>query len=82
MRPAMARVVSMLAGDLEVETKISKPSYNADWHLSDLSSAISGKDFPGSNPETNSVNHTVESEEGCMNFHLQNFSSKKQLIMK
>ncbi|KAL5577721.1 hypothetical protein UlMin_019420, partial [Ulmus minor] len=39
MRPPMSRVVSMLTGDMEVETATSKPSYLTDCDLRDITSS-------------------------------------------
>ncbi|XP_039061566.1 probable LRR receptor-like serine/threonine-protein kinase At1g56140 [Hibiscus syriacus] len=36
MRPPMSRVVSMLAGDIEVSGVITRPSYLTDWSFKDL----------------------------------------------
>lgn len=44
MRPTMSRVVGMLAGDMEVNHVISKPSYLTDWDFKDLTSAFSNQD--------------------------------------
>lgn len=39
MRPSMSRVVGMLAGDIEIEAAVSKPSYLTDLELKDSSFA-------------------------------------------
>ncbi|KAL5577706.1 hypothetical protein UlMin_019405 [Ulmus minor] len=36
MRPPMSRVVAMLAGDIEIGSVISKPSYLTDWDFKDI----------------------------------------------
>jgi len=49
-RPTMSRVLTMLAGDIEVGTAISKPTYLADWSYDGSSLTIndaSGASFAG-----------------------------------
>lgn len=41
-RPPMSRVVGMLAGDIEVSTVSTKPSYLTDWDFSDITSTTGG----------------------------------------
>ncbi|KAH7511224.1 hypothetical protein FEM48_ZijujUnG0032600 [Ziziphus jujuba var. spinosa] len=42
MRPAMSRVVGMLTGDIELDTRdISKPSYLTDWNFKDVTRSLS-----------------------------------------
>ncbi|ERN14888.1 hypothetical protein AMTR_s00032p00162420 [Amborella trichopoda] len=41
LRPSMSRVVAMLAGDIEVATVSSRPSYLTDWHFNDINSLVS-----------------------------------------
>ena len=36
MRPPMSRVVAMLAGDIEVSSVTTKPSYLTDWDFKDI----------------------------------------------
>ncbi|KAA8537119.1 hypothetical protein F0562_029655 [Nyssa sinensis] len=40
MRPPMSRVVAMLAGDIEVNTVTSKPSYLTDWDFKDITGSF------------------------------------------
>ncbi|TYH62690.1 hypothetical protein ES332_D07G137600v1 [Gossypium tomentosum] len=40
MRPPMSRVVGMLAGDIEVSTVTTKPSYITDWDFKDITSTF------------------------------------------
>ncbi|XP_044495500.1 probable LRR receptor-like serine/threonine-protein kinase At1g56130 isoform X2 [Mangifera indica] len=40
LRPPMSRVVAMLAGDIEVGTVTSKPSYLTDWDFKDITSVF------------------------------------------
>ncbi|GAV83940.1 LRR_1 domain-containing protein/Pkinase_Tyr domain-containing protein/Malectin domain-containing protein/LRR_4 domain-containing protein [Cephalotus follicularis] len=40
MRPPMSRVVSMLAGDIEMAAVTSKPSYLTDWDFKDITSSF------------------------------------------
>ncbi|KAF3450169.1 hypothetical protein FNV43_RR06249 [Rhamnella rubrinervis] len=41
MRPAMSRVVAMLTGDIEMDTRdISKPSYITDWNYKDVTGSF------------------------------------------
>ncbi|GLT51798.1 hypothetical protein SLA2020_251820 [Shorea laevis] len=42
MRPAMSRVVAMLAGDIKVSPVASKPSYLIDWDFSDKTASLEG----------------------------------------
>ena len=46
MRPPMSRVVGMLAGDIEVGTVISKPSYLTDWEFKDITASFLNEDTP------------------------------------
>ncbi|KAK9227025.1 hypothetical protein WN943_012074 [Citrus x changshan-huyou] len=46
MRPPMSRVVAMLAGDVEVGTVISKPSYLTDWDFKDITASFLNEDTP------------------------------------
>ncbi|KAK8618652.1 hypothetical protein V6N13_132637 [Hibiscus sabdariffa] len=52
MRPPMSRVVSMLAGDIEVSGVITRPSYLTDWNFKDLTGVIVSEDArrPGAAP--------------------------------
>ncbi|KAJ9691451.1 hypothetical protein PVL29_013583 [Vitis rotundifolia] len=40
LRPAMSRVVGMLAGDVEISAVTSKPSYLTDWDFNDITSSF------------------------------------------
>ncbi|XP_031249199.1 probable LRR receptor-like serine/threonine-protein kinase At1g56140 [Pistacia vera] len=40
LRPTMSRVVNMLAGDIEVATVTSKPSYLTDWNYKDITNSL------------------------------------------
>ncbi|GLT51800.1 hypothetical protein SLA2020_251830 [Shorea laevis] len=40
MRPPMSRVVGMLAGDIEMSSVASKPSYLTDWDFKDITASI------------------------------------------
>ncbi|XVE88512.1 hypothetical protein DITRI_Ditri19aG0075100 [Diplodiscus trichospermus] len=40
MRPPMSRVVAMLAGDIQVSSVITRPSYLTDWHFKDLTGSF------------------------------------------
>ncbi|XP_034697427.1 probable LRR receptor-like serine/threonine-protein kinase At1g56140 isoform X2 [Vitis riparia] len=44
LRPTMSRVVAMLAGDIEVSTITSKPSYLTDWDFNDTTSGFLSED--------------------------------------
>ncbi|XP_031270141.1 probable LRR receptor-like serine/threonine-protein kinase At1g56140 isoform X2 [Pistacia vera] len=44
LRPTMSRVVNMLAGDIEVETVTSKPSYLTDWNYKDITNSLLNED--------------------------------------
>ncbi|XP_044495501.1 probable LRR receptor-like serine/threonine-protein kinase At1g56140 [Mangifera indica] len=44
LRPPMSRVVSMLSGDVDVETVTSKPSYLTDWDYKDITNSLLSKD--------------------------------------
>ncbi|KAK9227023.1 hypothetical protein WN943_012072 [Citrus x changshan-huyou] len=46
MRPPMSRVVAMLAGDIEVGSVISKPSYLTDWDFKDITASFLKEDTP------------------------------------
>ncbi|KAK8989617.1 hypothetical protein V6N11_064035 [Hibiscus sabdariffa] len=58
MRPPMSRVVSMLAGDIEVSGVITRPSYLTDWSFKDLTGGIVSEDAqgPGETPLLSPVN--------------------------
>ncbi|KAJ0017678.1 hypothetical protein Pint_11520 [Pistacia integerrima] len=45
LRPPMSRVLSMLAGDIEVRTITSKPSYLTDWDFKDMKNCFLNKDI-------------------------------------
>ncbi|KAH7545622.1 hypothetical protein FEM48_Zijuj01G0113000 [Ziziphus jujuba var. spinosa] len=54
MRPAMSRVVGMLTGDIELDTRdISKPSYLTDWNFNDVTRSLLEEE--DSNPLTTSM---------------------------
>ncbi|XP_059625046.1 probable LRR receptor-like serine/threonine-protein kinase At1g56140 isoform X2 [Cornus florida] len=40
MRPPLSRVVAMLAGDIEISSVTSKPSYLTDWDFKDITSSF------------------------------------------
>ena len=44
LRPTMSRVVAMLAGDIEVSTITSEPSYLTDWDFNDTTSGFLSED--------------------------------------
>lgn len=46
LRPPMSRVVGMLAGDIEVGTVVSKPSYLTDWDFKDITASFLNEDTP------------------------------------
>ncbi|KAH9795834.1 putative LRR receptor-like serine/threonine-protein kinase [Citrus sinensis] len=57
MRPPMSRVVAMLAGDIEVGTVVSKPSYLTGWDFKDITASFLNEDTPtpsSSNKRSNS----------------------------
>lgn len=55
MRPPMSRVVAMLAGDIEVGTVTSKPSYITEWNYKDITSNfLSEEDTPLATPSGSS----------------------------
>ncbi|KAG0494598.1 hypothetical protein HPP92_005592 [Vanilla planifolia] len=45
LRPSMSRVVSMLAGDIDVSEVTMKPSYLTEWEFKDISSNFVSEDF-------------------------------------
>ncbi|WRX26042.1 Protein kinase domain - like 10 [Theobroma cacao] len=48
MRPPMSRVVAMLAGDIEVNGVIKRPSYLTDWDFKDLTGSFMTEDTQNS----------------------------------
>ncbi|OMO65925.1 hypothetical protein COLO4_30914 [Corchorus olitorius] len=64
MRPPMSRVVAMLAGDIEVSSVNSKPSYLTDWDFKDITGTFMSEDTQTSTSSDysgikNSKNKTV-----------------------
>ncbi|MQL75535.1 hypothetical protein Taro_007922 [Colocasia esculenta] len=52
-RPSMSRVVAMLAGDIEVATVTSKPTYLTDWQFNDVTNTFTGTDYSSTSlPQT------------------------------
>ncbi|KAK8524703.1 hypothetical protein V6N13_015714 [Hibiscus sabdariffa] len=47
MRPPMSRVVVMLAGDIEVSSVITRPSYLTDWNFRDSTGRVVTGDTQG-----------------------------------
>ncbi|OMO70486.1 hypothetical protein CCACVL1_18878 [Corchorus capsularis] len=67
MRPPMSRVVAMLAGDIEVSSVNSKPSYLTDWDFKDITGTFTSEDTQTSTSSDysgikNSKNKTVTAE--------------------
>ncbi|KAK8594781.1 hypothetical protein V6N13_015697 [Hibiscus sabdariffa] len=56
MRPPMSRVVAMLAGDIDVSSDITRPSYLIDWNFGDSTGTTHD---PGEAPALSSVNANV-----------------------
>ncbi|XP_017978562.1 PREDICTED: probable LRR receptor-like serine/threonine-protein kinase At1g56130 [Theobroma cacao] len=54
MRPPMSRVVAMLAGDIEVSSVTSKPSYLTDWHFKDITGTFMSEETQTSIASDNS----------------------------
>ncbi|KAK8589039.1 hypothetical protein V6N12_023448 [Hibiscus sabdariffa] len=54
MRPPMSRVVAMLAGDIEVSSVTSKPSYITDWYYKDITGSFMNKESQTSNASDHS----------------------------
>ncbi|XP_050368374.1 probable LRR receptor-like serine/threonine-protein kinase At1g56130 [Argentina anserina] len=52
VRPSMSRVVGMLAGDIEVGTVTSKPSYLTDWDFEDVTGSFL---IDGETPSTDDI---------------------------
>ncbi|KAL6333916.1 hypothetical protein AAG906_039328 [Vitis piasezkii] len=57
LRPTMSRVVAMLAGDIEVSTITSKPSYLTDWDFNDTTSGFLTEDTQTSFTSNESPNN-------------------------
>ncbi|KAK8618650.1 hypothetical protein V6N13_132636 [Hibiscus sabdariffa] len=57
MRPPMSRVVAMLAGDVEVNGVISRPSYLTDWDFKDLTGRFVTECTQTSTASENNDNH-------------------------
>ncbi|XP_020416821.1 probable LRR receptor-like serine/threonine-protein kinase At1g56130 isoform X2 [Prunus persica] len=61
MRPSMSRVVTILSGDIEASTVMSKPSYLADWDFKDVTTSSFLVDDDTSSTESNVLlNHQTE----------------------
>ncbi|KAK8594791.1 hypothetical protein V6N13_015707 [Hibiscus sabdariffa] len=58
MRPPMSHVVAMLAGDIEVSSALTRPSYLTDWNFRDSTGRVVTGDTHGSGaaPNLSSVN--------------------------
>ncbi|GLT51806.1 hypothetical protein SLA2020_251880 [Shorea laevis] len=73
MRPPMSRVVTMLAGDIEVSPVASKPSYLTDWDFKDITASIEAENAPstgsehGDNKNKNNLNPGIELEASPLN---------------
>ncbi|GLU14109.1 hypothetical protein SLE2022_306980 [Rubroshorea leprosula] len=57
MRPPMSRVVTMLAGDIEVSPVASKPSYLTDWDFKDITASIEAENTPSTGSEHSDNNN-------------------------
>ncbi|GAY33769.1 hypothetical protein CUMW_007960, partial [Citrus unshiu] len=62
MRPPMSRVVAMLAGDVEVGTVISRPSYLTDWDFKDITASFLNEDTPTPSSSNKRSNRKEKSE--------------------
>ncbi|KAH6825866.1 Leucine-rich repeat transmembrane protein kinase [Perilla frutescens var. hirtella] len=58
LRPAMSRVVAMLAGDIEVPSVTSRPGYLTDWKFNDTTTFVSNIHSSTSTSNTD-INHTA-----------------------
>ncbi|GLT51143.1 hypothetical protein SLA2020_245730 [Shorea laevis] len=73
MRPPMSRVVTMLAGDIEVSPVASKPSYLTDWDFKDITASIEAENTPSTrsehsdNKNKNNLNLGIELEASPLN---------------
>ncbi|KAK8664507.1 hypothetical protein V6N13_084294 [Hibiscus sabdariffa] len=56
MRPPMSRVVAMVAGDIEVSSAITRPSYLTDWNFRDSAGRVVTGDTHGPGAVFSSVN--------------------------
>ncbi|GMI65533.1 hypothetical protein like AT1G56130 [Hibiscus trionum] len=54
MRPPMSRVVAMLAGDIEVSSVTTKPSYITDWYYKDITGSFMNEESQTSNASDHS----------------------------
>ncbi|XP_039041185.1 probable LRR receptor-like serine/threonine-protein kinase At1g56140 isoform X2 [Hibiscus syriacus] len=63
MRPPMSRVVSMLAGDIEVSTVTTKPSYLTDWDYKDVTGTLSTVASDRNGSEIESKGNTFSGED-------------------
>ncbi|KAF8408694.1 hypothetical protein HHK36_004758 [Tetracentron sinense] len=57
LRPPMSRIVTMLAGDIEVSTVTTRPGYLTDWQFNDITSSSVNDGIPTSlaSKDTNSL---------------------------
>ncbi|KAJ6426357.1 hypothetical protein OIU84_022047 [Salix udensis] len=62
MRPAMSRVVAMLAGDIEVSAVTSKPGYLTDWDFKDITGT-----FTTENTRASSISKASKSRSKSQN---------------
>ncbi|KAJ6714257.1 PROMASTIGOTE SURFACE ANTIGEN PROTEIN PSA [Salix viminalis] len=62
MRPAMSRVVAMLAGDIEVSAVTSKPGYLTDWDFKDITGT-----FTTENTRASSISEASKSRNKSQN---------------
>ncbi|KAK9041591.1 hypothetical protein V6N11_016685 [Hibiscus sabdariffa] len=67
MRPPMSRVIAMLAGDIEVSSVTSKPSYITDWYYKDITGSFMNKESQTSSATDHSGSDIKSKNETTLN---------------
>ncbi|XP_002272816.2 probable LRR receptor-like serine/threonine-protein kinase At1g56140 isoform X1 [Vitis vinifera] len=77
LRPTMSRVVAMLAGDIEVSTVASKPSYLTDWDFNDATSSFLSEDTQTSSAFNKSASNPTSFASNKSTSNPTSFASNK-----
>ncbi|RVW43627.1 putative LRR receptor-like serine/threonine-protein kinase [Vitis vinifera] len=77
LRPTMSRVVAMLAGDIEVSTVASKPSYLTDWDFNDATSSFLSEDTQTSSAFNESASNPTSFASNKSTSNPTSFASNK-----
>ena len=77
LRPPMSRVVAMLAGDIEVSTVASKPSYLTDWDFNDATSSFLSEDTQTSSAFNESASNPTSFASNKSTSNPTSFASNK-----